>query len=200
MRRSMKHLLALAALFAALSVVGSVPAKAQETQSAPAAAEEPNPLWRWSNFVILAVGLGYLLGKFLPPVFVSRDEEIRKGIADAQALKQDADKRAAEVDARLKTLGGEIEKFRAGAKAEMQREGERIRQETASQIARLEQQARQEIQSASAAAERELKNHAANLALELAAQKLRAQAGAGLVDSFIRDLGHQDVARKELSN
>ena len=194
----MKRFLAFAALFAALFFVVAAPVRAQEAEKKESSAmEESNPMWRWANFALLVIGLGYLIGKNLPPVFKSRTEEIQKGIAEARAMKQDADQRAAAVDARLKTLGSEIETFRASAKTEMQQEGERIRQETAAQMARLEHQAKQEIEATSAAAQRELKSHAANLALQLAEQKLRGHAGAGsgLVDGFI-----QDLSRKELRN
>jgi F-type H+-transporting ATPase subunit b len=194
----MKRFVVSAALFAALLFSGAAMLHAQEKEATEKSGEmaEPDPVWKWANFVLLAAALGYLLNKTLPPLFKSRSEEIQKGIAEAQIMKQDADRRAAEVDARLRTLSSEIETFRANAKVEMQQEGERIRQETAGQIARLEQQASQEVEAASKAAQRELKSHAAALALELAEQRLRVQAGgAALVDGFI-----QDLSRKELKN
>ena len=193
----MKRLLSVFALFALLSF-SSVAVHAQEKENdakTEKAGEmpEPDPMLKWANFAILALALGYLLSKTMPPLFRSRTTEIQQGIAEAQKIKAEADKRVAEVEARLKTLGAEIEQFRTQAKAEMQQEGQRLRQETANQIARLEQQAEQEIDSAGKAARRELKSHAANLAITLAEQKLRAQAGggAGLVDGFIQDLTKQ---------
>jgi F-type H+-transporting ATPase subunit b len=153
---------------------------------------EPAVGWKWANFVLLVVGLGYLIAKTLPPLFKSRTEEIQKGIAEARAIKQGADKRAAEVAARTATLGADIERFRVEAKAEMQQEGERIRQETAAQIARLEHQAQQEIEMSGKIARRELKSFAAKLSLDLAEQRVRERLDAkteqGLVDAFIQDL------------
>ena len=153
---------------------------------------EPAASWKWANFVLLVVGLGYLIAKTLPPLFKSRTEEIQKGIAEARAIKQDADKRAADVTARTATLGADIERFRVEAKAEMQQEGERIRQETAAQIARLEHQAQQEIEMSGKIARRELKSYAAKLSLDLAEQRVRERLDAnteqGLVDAFIQDL------------
>ncbi len=168
--------------------LGAVALSAQEGGAMP----EPSMGWKWANFVILVAGLGYLLAKTLPPLFKSRTEEIQKGIAEARAIKQDADKRAAEVAARTATLGADIERFRVEAKAEMQQEGERIRQETAAQIARLEHQAQQEIEMSGKIARRELTSYAAKLSLDLAEQRVRerldAQAEQGLVDAFIQDL------------
>jgi F0F1-type ATP synthase membrane subunit b/b' len=74
----------------------------------------------------------------------------------------------------------------------MQQEGERIRQETAAQIARLEHQAQQEIEMSGKIARRELTSYAAKLSLDLAEQRVRERLDAateqGLVDAFIQDL------------
>jgi hypothetical protein len=64
-----------------------------------------------------AIGLGYLMAKSLPTFFAGRSDSIRKGIAVA---------RAATTEARVAKLGAEIEAFRNEAKAEMQRENDRI--------------------------------------------------------------------------
>ena len=61
----------------------------------------------------------------------------------------------------------------------MQQEAERIRQETAQQIARLDAKAAQEIEAAGKTARRDLKEYAAKLALELAEQRIRNGADAG---------------------
>jgi F-type H+-transporting ATPase subunit b len=152
--------------------------------------------WKWANFAILAVGLGYLVSKTLPPIFRSRTADIQKGIAEARAIKQDADTRAAEVEAKTRTLGEDIERFRRESKTEMQQEGERIRQETAAQITRLEQKAEQEIEAAGKTASRELKAYAAKLALDLAEQRVRARLDANseqaMVDGFLQDLQRQE--------
>src|SRR5579885_1077351 len=125
-------------------------------------------VWKWVNFAILAAGLGYLCAKMLPPFFKSRTAEIQQGIREAQAIKKEADARAAEMESRLASLGAEIEKFRAQASSEMQQEGDRIREETKRQIARVEQQAQAEIETAGKIARRDLQAYAAKLALDLA--------------------------------
>jgi F-type H+-transporting ATPase subunit b len=157
---------------------------------------EPGMVWKWANFAILAVGLGYLIAKNLPPFFRSRTSEIQKGITEAQQIKRDAEKRALEVEAKLQRLGAEIEEFRTQARAEMQQEGERIRQETVKQITHQEHQAQLEIEAAGKAARRQLRDYAAKLALDLAEQRIRARLNAAtdaaLVDGFIQDLELQE--------
>jgi F-type H+-transporting ATPase subunit b len=168
---------------------------AQEQAGGAAASSEPSAVWKWANFAILAVGLGYVIAKTLPSFFQARTESIQKDIATARKTKEEAERRAAEMDARLAALGQEIEKFRAQASAEMEQEGERIRRETAAQIHHLEQQAESEIESASKAARAELRAFAARLALDLAEQRVRARlddaAEASLVENFVSDLARQ---------
>jgi F-type H+-transporting ATPase subunit b len=161
--------------------------------------KEPAIGWKWANFAILAAGLGYLIAKAAPPFFQARTAEIQKGIAEAQQIKKDAEKRAAEVEARTQALGADIERFRTESKAEMQQEGERIRKETAAQMERLEHQAEQEIESAGKSARRELRTYAAKLSLDLAEQRVRARVDANaeqaLVDAFIQDLERRESQR-----
>ena len=183
------------AFLAILLLAGSTAIYAQEhAEKSEKEAEVKDELlvWKWANFAILVVGAGYLLSKHAPPFFKSRTGEIQKDITEAQATKQAAENRAAEMDARLNSLGAEIEKFRAESKIEMEGEAQRIRQETAHQIEKLQKQAEQEIESAGTLATRELHTYAAKLSLDLAEQRIRTRldAGteAGLVDDFTKDL------------
>src|SRR5579863_10762481 len=70
----------------------------------------------WVNFAILVLVLGYLVAKTMPQFFRSRTFEIQKGIAEAQQVKQEAEKRAREMEAKMAALGAEIEKFRVQAR------------------------------------------------------------------------------------
>ncbi len=170
------------------------------TAATLAAAETENAgdnfsLWKWANFGILAVALGYGMAKGLPPLFRSRTKEIQQGISEAQQMKQDAERRSAEMDARLNALGADIEKFRTQSAAEMQQESERISRETAEQIKKIEQQAAVELESVGKTTRRQLKEYAAELAMGLAEERLRGRMDnateSGLVDDFVRDLEHQ---------
>jgi F0F1-type ATP synthase membrane subunit b/b' len=165
---------------------------AQENAEKSETAVEENMLLKWANFVILAGGLGYLITKTLPSFLRTRTAEIQHGISEAQAMKQQAEKLSADMDARLSALGADIEKFRTQARSEMEQEGARIREETARQIARLQEQAAQEIERTGKVARQMLKTYAAKLSLDLAEQNLRtrvdAPAEAGLVNDFVSDL------------
>ena len=146
---------------------------------------------KWANFAILAVIMGWGLWKSLPPFFKSRSEEIAQGIAEATKLKTDAEAKAAQIEQRLSQLGIEIETLRAKAKQEMQIEADRIKRETENFLAKIHEGGLAEIEAASKRAKAELKAQAAEQAIDLAEQRIRAglQDGGGLVERFISDLG-----------
>jgi F-type H+-transporting ATPase subunit b len=182
-------------LLAMMLFMGGTAVYAQEKVEEPSTKDEMI-VWKWANFVILAAAAGYVLNKHLPPFFKSRTTDIQKDITEAQATKQAAEKRAAEMDARLNALGADIAAFRAQSKIEMEQEAARIRQETARHIEKLQKQAEQEIESAATLASRELSAYAAKLALDLAEQRIRtrldASTEAGLVEDFTKDLGSRN--------
>jgi len=177
-----------------LSGAATVHAQEKEKVEEPLTKDEMI-VWRWANFAILAIGAGYLLGKHLPGFFKDRTTDIQKDITEAQQQKLAAEKRTAEMDARLKSLGADIEKFRSEAKLEMEQEAARIREETAHQIEKFQRQAEQEIESKGNLASKELREYAAKLALDLAEQRIRtrldASTEAGLIEDFTKDLQQQ---------
>ncbi|MGA3028437.1 MAG: hypothetical protein ABSF98_27130 [Bryobacteraceae bacterium] len=149
--------------------------------------------WEWANFLVLAGGLGYLIGKNAGGFFRSRTEGIQKDIAESGRLREEAEAKAREIEARLAALGAEIGKLRAQAGAAFSLEGERIRQETERHLARIQQQAAREVDSMTRAARESLHSYAAELALDLAEERIREgmdrTAQARLVDAFTRQLG-----------
>jgi F-type H+-transporting ATPase subunit b len=144
-------------------------------QGGKAAEGEPSQLlWKFANFAILAGLLGYMIYKKAGAFFRSRTEAIRKDIEEAGNLRREAEERAAGIERRIENLQAEIESLRAGARAEMTAENERLRQETEAGFEKIRRQTEQEIASAAKAARHEVRAHAAELAVDLAAGKLRA--------------------------
>jgi len=148
--------------------------------------------WKWANFLVLAGGLGYLAGKSAPAFFAARSMKIRKDMIDADELRRDADARAAAVERRLANLEAEIAALRAEAHKEERAEGERLRQHAASEMAKIQIHAEQEIAAAGKAARMDLKRYSAELAVDLAEKKIRARMTPAtqdaLVRGFVRDL------------
>jgi F-type H+-transporting ATPase subunit b len=149
--------------------------------------------WQWANFVILAGGLGYLIGKNVPGFFRARTAAIQKDINESTLLQEQADAKVREIEQRLASLATEIEALRAEAGGMLSAEGQRIRKETEHHLERLRQQTQREIDSMTRVAREELHAYAARLALDLAEERIRARmdqpAQARLVDAFTRQLG-----------
>jgi len=174
------------------------PTKAHETAlehaaDPPAEGEHGKlEMWKWANFVVLAAGLGYLIGKNAGPFFSGRSQQIRKDILEAQEARKQSEARAAEVDRRLASVEGEIAALRAQSQQEAQAEGERLARHTAAELAKIQSHAEQEIVSAGKAARMELKRYTAHLAVTLAEQRLQSrmtpETQDGLVRGFVRDL------------
>lgn len=178
---------------AALVVSLSAAVLAQEGEEPRTAPEMPG--WMWINFAILVAGLGYLAAKSVPALLRARDAEIRQGIDEAARKKQEAEARSAEIDGRLAGFGAELEKLREAVRNEMSAEAERLRQETERLVRRIEEQAQQEIGFITKAASQQLRTYSAELALDLAGQRIRArinpQTQHQLVDDFVAGLGAQ---------
>jgi len=173
-------------------IVFAVSAFAQETETS-----DPSLGWKWANFLILAAGLGYLIRKHAPAYFEQRSKEIRQGISEATQTKQEAEARVAAIEQRLAGLEGEIQKLRSSAHEEISAEGGRISRETMHRLQRIQAQSTQEIELMSRAARDELRKYSAQLALDLAEQRIRTRmtkdVDDGLVDAFLEDLRHQSL-------
>ena len=155
--------------------------------------------WKWANFAILAAGLGYLIGKNVPPLFRKQSAEIQAALTEAAKIKSDAAAYAAGVEARLANLQREIENLRATAHAETTAEGERIRRETEHHLQRIQEQSVQEIALLTRAAKDELRKYAAELSIGLAEQRIRSRMNPAvqekLVNGFLDDLNKPGLSR-----
>ncbi len=149
-------------------------------------------IWKWANFLILAGGLGYLIGKHAGPFFATRSASIRKDMEDSLAQRTDAEARAADVDRRLANMEADIAALRGEGERDARAEAERMERHTAAEIAKIQANSEQEIVSAGKAARMELKRYAAELAVDLAEQKVRARmtpdAQDALVQGFVSKL------------
>ena len=149
-------------------------------------------LWKTVNFLILAVGLGWLIKKYLSPYFRKRTAEIQDGIVEARKLKAEAETRAAQMEERMAHLDDEIAALREAAKKELAAEEERLKADTGRSVARMQSNAQQEIASATKQAKKELRAYSAELALELARRKVRErmtpEIANSLMDSMVSDL------------
>jgi F-type H+-transporting ATPase subunit b len=144
------------------------------------------------NFAILAAGITYLFVKVINPLLRGQQAEITDGLGQAERRAEEAAAQARAVEARMAGLETEIAALREKAAAELKAESERLEKDTAAQLAKIEQNAQQEIDSAVKFARQELKAYSAALAVDLARQKIAASlddtAQGRLVQGFTSSL------------
>jgi F-type H+-transporting ATPase subunit b len=143
-----------------------------------------------TNFVLLAVLVGWALVKFLPKALRDRNTTIQKHLVDARTATEEARARLSSVEDRLSKLDGEIAAMRAQAEQDSEKEEQRIRASVEDEKKKILASAEQEIAAATMHAQKQLQQHAAELAIEQAARKLvvSAETDRLLVQGFAQRL------------
>jgi F-type H+-transporting ATPase subunit b len=132
-------------------------------------------LWPTVNFVILFGGLWWFLREPFGVYLRDRHASIRKELVEAANVKAAAAAQLAEIDRKLQALPGEIEALRTRGAEEIAAEEQRIATQAATDRDRLLEQTRREIEVQVRLAKRELVEHAANLAVQMASDRLQEQ-------------------------
>jgi F-type H+-transporting ATPase subunit b len=147
-----------------------------------------------TNFVLLALGVAWLVVKFLPKTIRDRNSAIQKSLLDARTATEEARERLSGVEERLGKLDGEIAAMRALAEQDSARAEQRIKATVEDGKVRILAAAEQEIASATSHAQKQLQQYAAALAIEQAARKLvvTAETDRLLVQGFAQRLTGDD--------
>jgi F-type H+-transporting ATPase subunit b len=147
---------------------------------------------RLINFAVLAGTLIYLLRSPFGAYLASRGAQIRSDLVSAAEMKETASAQIAEIDRRMAALPGELESLRAQGAREIAAEERRIRAAAAAERDRLLEQARRDIDQQVKIAERELVNRAADLAVGVAAERIRTtitdEDQKRLADRYVQQL------------
>lgn len=153
-------------------------------------AEQAATAFTLFNFVILAIGVGFVLLKTLPKAFRDRNSRIQKQLVDARTATEEASARLNSVEARLSKLDDQIAAMRTQAEADSAKEEHRLRASVEEETSKILAAAEAEIQSATATARRDIQQFAAGLAIEQAARKLvvTAETDRLLIENFARHL------------
>jgi F-type H+-transporting ATPase subunit b len=143
-----------------------------------------------ANFIVLAILVGWFLIKTLPKTFRKRNTAIQKHLVDARTATEEASARLNSVEERLSKLDDQIAAMRAQAENDSAVEEQRIKASVEEEKQKILASAEQEIAAATALAQRQLQQHAAELAIEQAARKLviTAETDRLLVQNFARRL------------
>jgi F-type H+-transporting ATPase subunit b len=135
--------------------------------------ESPWAFWgRLFNFAVLAGGLTYFLRTPLSNHLHARRVQITGDLESARSTARKAADQIAEIDRRLAHLPAELEALRERGAEEIAGEEAAIRQRAETERARLLEQTRREIELEVRLAQRQLADHTADLAVQLAADRV----------------------------
>jgi F-type H+-transporting ATPase subunit b len=142
------------------------------------------------NSAILVALILFVAIKVLRKALKERTATIQKQLIDARSATEIANERLAAVEAKLATLGKDIDAIRQQTERDILEDEKRIKQTLDEEKDRIVKAAEQEIDSAGAAAQRELKRFAAELAIDRATAgvQLNAASDKTIVARFGRDL------------
>jgi F-type H+-transporting ATPase subunit b len=157
-------------------------------------AEQASTAFTVLNFVVLAGLVGWFLMRTLPKVFRDRSTLIQKHLVDARTATEEASARLNSVEDRLSKLDSQIAAMRAQSEKDSAQDEQRIKAEVEAEKQRILTAAEQEITAATALAQRQIQQYAAELAIEQAARKLvvTAETDRLLVQSFAQRLTGDD--------
>jgi F-type H+-transporting ATPase subunit b len=169
----------LAMLILVAAAIASPTTLAARQHDAPATAEEPHEqtvlqtVAKLANFAILAGVLVYFLRTPVSAYLVSRATAIRSDLVAASELRATATAQLAEIDRKLQSLPAELAALKAQGAQDVIAEQARIAQAAGVERERLIQQTRREIDTRLRVARRELTEHAAHLAVQVAEERIR---------------------------
>jgi F-type H+-transporting ATPase subunit b len=156
----------------------------------------------WLNFAVVAVIIVWAARKFLPGMFRNRTEAIQQALQEARAASEDANRRLADIETRLRQLDVEIGQMQSAAEKEAGAEDDRIEKAAEEDIKKIVRSAEQEIASAAKQARRELSNHTADLAIALARSQIHVDPNTDqvLVRTFASHLVSPDSSQNNNSH
>jgi F-type H+-transporting ATPase subunit b len=196
----MKVSTSLAALLLLLAfVVTADPASAQEHQparptsesAAPQGAQPAHPpagdhaeeetheegimssVFRFANFAILVGTVFYFLRTPIATHLASRSSQIRQDLVTAAEMRTAATAQLAEIEKKLQALPRELDALKQQGAEDVEAERVRIARAAADERTRLLEQTRREIDMRLRIAKRELTEHAARLAVDVAEVRIK---------------------------
>lgn len=142
------------------------------------------------NSGILLGAILIVLFRIVPKLFRNRSEKLQHDLVGARIATEEANRRLAEVQAKLQRLDSEIDAIRRQVEQEAIQDEKRIHDAMESERERIVASAEQEIAAAQAAAQRDLKKFAADLAIDHAMRKLQlsAETDRALIREFGKNL------------
>lgn len=145
--------------------------------------------WPVANFVIFIGVLYYFFNKPFKEYLAGRSATIRKDLVEAAELKSTATAQLATIEQKLQALPGELNALRTRGAEDIKAEEQRIAAQAAADRDRLLEQTRREIELQVRLAKKEILEHAADLSVQLATERIRKEVTPAdqdrLVDRYL---------------
>ena len=145
--------------------------------------------WPVANFIIFVGVLYYYLNQPLRDYLASRSSAIRKDLVEAAELRAAATAQLTSIEQKLHALPGELSALRTRGADEIKAEEQRIAAQAAADRERLLEQTRREIDLQVRLAKKEILEHAADLSVQLATERLKKEVTPAdqerLVDRYL---------------
>jgi F-type H+-transporting ATPase subunit b len=131
--------------------------------------------WPVANFIIFAGALYYFLNQPIRDYLANRSAAIRKDLVEAADIKAAATAQLATIEQKLQALPGELDRLRTRGADEIAAEEKRIAAQAAAERERLLEQTRREIDLQVRLAKKEILEHAADLSVQLATERIKKE-------------------------
>jgi F-type H+-transporting ATPase subunit b len=145
--------------------------------------------WPVANFIIFVGVLYYFFNKPFSEYLAGRSSTIRKDLVEAAELRNNATAQLAAIEQKLQALPGELNTLRTRGAEDIRAEEQRIAAQAAADRERLLEQTRREIELQVRLAKKEILEHAADLSVQLATDRIRQEITADdqsrIVDRYL---------------
>lgn len=151
--------------------------------------------WPVANFILFVGILYYFLNQPLKDYLATRGATIRKDLVEAAELRAAANAQLAAIEQKLAALPGELAALRTRGAEEIASEEQRIAAQAAADRDRLLEQTRREIDLQVRLAKKDILEHAADLSVALATDRIRKEVTPAdqdrLIDRYLTQVKEQ---------
>lgn len=151
------------------------------------AAEMKDFAWRVANFLVLMGLLYWMMWKKIRAFFTGRREEIKSSLEEAEVVKADAEKKFKEYDEKLKKAEEEIQNISAMIRQQGEEEKQRIIADAGRAAEKMKEDAKARMDQELKKARNELRLEASELAIQMAEDILKKKVTKEDHEGMVRE-------------
>jgi F-type H+-transporting ATPase subunit b len=193
--KTLRRFLMLASSALLIFFFTALPVLAEEGAKPDPAESSTGLLFRWLNFLIVFGGIAYLIAKYGGSFFRGNAKAISASIREATAVKVEADRELGEVEAKIARLDQDVAEMREEARRNWAAESERLNTSAQAEIEKIAHAAREELAASERAAQQQVREMAASLAVVRAAalvsSMMNTEVRSRMFQSFLGELGRR---------